>query len=260
MADDASALVTHDANEVEEIVSLKRGGQASLANFDIDGTMLTAWAIHSKVYEATVHSIYGVRNFNFRVHYNPGDTVVEVIRSNLLHLDYLPEFIEKGVGRINETMEKYYKEYLPEGEIVVLPGVGRLLSRLKQRGIALNIVTGNRKVAAEMFLEKAGLTEYFDSVITSDHAPTRKEKLLLSIELSRKATGKEYQRQNVFYFDDSLHSIPVSKELRIKSVAVATGETTEDALREAGPNFIFKDLKNTDAVIRTIFSKKKITR
>ncbi len=225
---------------------------SQLALFDIDGTMVRMWEVHEKVYASVVEALYGVKGFNFRAHYRPGETNEQVILSNLLHQGYSEQAVRQKLQDVGALMSKYYLEYIRRGDITVLPGVVPLLDSLRLRGVLTGIVTGNRGAIADMILNKAGIASYFHFVSSSDSSTDREGRILSAIAQAEKLSTQKYRKDRVYFFDDSDGSIPVSRKLGIKSVAVATGEIPKDRLKALGPDYLLDDLSNTNSILEVI--------
>ncbi len=234
--------------------------QDRLILFDIDGTLLTMWPVHEKVYESAINEIYGVPNVNFRSFYRPGDTNREVVKMNLEHLGYDAEFIRKGMDRIPEAMVRYYGKYTRPEDITVLPGVLALLGALKEKKIPMGVMTGNRQQTAQILLENAKLANYFPIISSADEGDSRESRLLYAIRRSESIFGMKLNMKNVFYIDDSDHSMPAARKLGIISVAVATGEVPYARLKAANPDYAFTSLRETSAIMQMLESGKGQTK
>ncbi|HVC57955.1 MAG TPA: HAD hydrolase-like protein [Candidatus Acidoferrales bacterium] len=220
-----------------------------LANFDIDGTIITMWGVHTKAYATTVKELYGIKDFDFRRFYKPGSTQQQAVTDNLLRMGHDIGFINKGLDRVPELMTKYYGKFITPESITILPGVVDLLKRLSAEGILAGVITGNSSSAAALILANSGLDRYFGYVSTPDAGNTRDERMLSAVKKAQAISGIKYAMGSVFYFDDSEHSIAVSRRLGIRSVAVATGETSREALAKEAPDYIMDNLSDTEAVM-----------
>jgi phosphoglycolate phosphatase-like HAD superfamily hydrolase len=220
-----------------------------LANFDLDGTLTTMWEVHTAAYVNTVEELYGVKGFNFRAHYEPGGTIQETVVSNLRHMGYGDDFIAKGLERVPELMASNYLRLVVPGSVKVLPGARRLLQRLSEESILAGVLTGNNSGVADLIVKHSGLGDYLSYVSTADDGSTRKERMLSAIGKAERISGFTYDLRNIFFFDDSSQSIPVSKEVGIRSIAVATGEASKELLAKARPDHMLDDLTDTEGII-----------
>ncbi|MDE1833114.1 MAG: HAD hydrolase-like protein [Candidatus Micrarchaeota archaeon] len=224
-----------------------------LANFDIDGTLLIMWGVHTAVYACTVEELYGIKGFNFREHYETGCTVQETVVSNLKHAGHSDNFINKGIARVPELMAANYQHLLSEdsfaSKITVLPGVIELLERLNKENILAGVITGNRSEVARLMLQRAGLSRYLLYLSTADDGETREQRIMGAIGKAQEISGFEYEKRRVFFFDDADKSILVSRKLGIRPIAVCTGELGRDALERAKPDYLLDDLADTEGII-----------
>lgn len=224
---------------------------SKLLLFDIDGTLVTMWKVHEKAYEFTINKLYGVSGVNFRTHYTPGDSNEEVVCNNLIALGYKKDFIESKIKDVAPTITDYYSLNVSSKDIEILPGVIKLLKSIK-KDLYTGIVTGNNTATANTMLSNAGLLEYFSFVIGSDKNNSREKRLLSAIKKAEDITSVRFRHEDVYYFDDSDTSIPISKKLRIKSIAVATGDTPYETLVKAKPDYLLKTMDDTAAILKII--------
>ncbi len=230
---------------------------AKILLFDIDGTLIDMWKIHEKAYEATINELYKVPNVNCRSNYTRGDPNEDVVRSNLCALGYENGFIEPKIGQVVPTLGKYYSKFITPNDVHLLNGVKELLEGLNgKKNTTLAIVTGNREAIAKLIIDSAGISNYFAFITGADQAEDRPRRLGMAIENANKILNVR-EKPDIYYFDDSYASIPVSRKLGIKSVAVATGETSYEKLQNAKPDYLFRDLSETKKVIDVLYPEEK---
>ena len=229
---------------------------------DLDGTAVDMYDVHTPVYAEMFHKVYGLTGIDFRGKYNPGGsnetTVREVLRyyRDVLHqYDYSDEFIESRMHLVVPILQKLYPQAIRNGTVNVLPGYEKLMQSLVKEEIPRGIVTGNILFITNLILDKSKLQKYFLFKTTPEDSTDRKGRLLVAIEKAQRITGQKYSRNNVYFFDDSITSIPISRELGIKSVAVATNsempkEIVIERLKAANPDYFFENLSDTEAVMK----------
>lgn len=228
---------------------------SKLLLFDIDGTLVTMWRVHEKAYEFTINKLYGVSGVNFRTHYTPGDSNEEVVTNNLMALGYKRNFIERKIKDVSSTIADYYSLNVSSKDIEILPGVIKLLKSIK-KDLCVGIVTGNNTTTANTMLSNAGLLEYFYFIIGADDDNSREERLLSAIKKAEDITSIRFSHEDVYYFDDSSASISISKKLGITSIAVATGDTPYEILAKAKPDYLLKNMVDTNLIIKIIGDKR----
>jgi phosphoglycolate phosphatase/pyrophosphatase PpaX len=68
-----------------------------------------------------------------------------------------------------EAFERFYRHYQEHiSEVVLFPGIRELLLRLKNHGAKICIFTGGGRVSTRFCLQKEGILELFDALITGD--------------------------------------------------------------------------------------------
>ncbi|MGA2800653.1 MAG: HAD hydrolase-like protein [Candidatus Micrarchaeaceae archaeon] len=235
---------------------LLRGGSAPssvLALFDIDGTMLTMWPTHEKTFASMFNELYDVPNVNFRNYYIPGETDEQDVWRTLKAMGYPDHFIRSKIRKVAPTLAKYFSMYCRDAQVTVLEGVRGLLDRLKEASnVTVGVVTGNPPEKYRLLLGKARLNGYFSFVAGSEVDENRKGRLLGGIRLAEENTGLHYKPNDVYFFDDSDASIPVSRKLGINSVAVATGDVPYEKLKSANPDYLLRNLGDIRAVLRIL--------
>ncbi len=136
----------------------------------------------------------------------------------------------------------------------VLPGVQRLLDAIDQRGdIFPGLLTGNSEEGARIKLEHFDLWRYFRCGAFGDEVANRNH--LFEIALQRaQANGAPHVRPtDVVVVGDTVLDVACAKEAGARSVAVATGPSDVETLRQTGADLVMCDLSDTNAFLRFIF-------
>jgi phosphoglycolate phosphatase-like HAD superfamily hydrolase len=140
----------------------------------------------------------------------------------------------------------------------ILPGVRPLLETLASRHtVHLGLLTGNYELAARMKLEHFDLWRYFSSPplgAFGDHTLDRN--LLLPRVMAQVAAsgGPFVTPTDAVVIGDTPLDVAVAKHGGARSVAVATGNHSADALRATGADVVFEDLSNTHAVLACLIA------
>lgn len=197
--------------------------------FDFDGTLVdTTELIHQSMRHAT---------------------------STVLGREYRRETLLNGVGRpLSEQMkifdaeradelldvyrrhnEAHHDEFIRE-----FPGVEEALSRLREAGLEMAVVTSKSRFSLEqtlnLFTGLGQLVEHFVAMEdTAEHKPYP-EPLLKGLELLA-AT-----REEAAYVGDSPYDIAAAKAAGITSVGVSWGAFPPESLREAEPDYLFPEM------------------
>jgi phosphoglycolate phosphatase-like HAD superfamily hydrolase len=229
-----------------------------LVLFDIDGTLL--WtdgagrrAIHRALLEET-GTAGPIDSYRF-----DGKTDPQIVRE-LLSLAGHPDAGEPE--RVTAVCRRYVG--LLEGELArpeqrtrVMPGVPELLAALEpheaERRVLVGLLTGNVERGAALKLASAGLDPARFTVgaygSDSHHRPD-----LPSVAARRAAAraGREFPGRDVVIIGDTPDDVACGRPIGARAVAVATGSYDETALRAAGAAHVFRDLRDTGAVLDAI--------
>ena len=142
-----------------------------------------------------------------------------------------------------ELLEVYrlYNEEHHEDLIREFPGVEASLTRLRNAGLGLAVVTSKRRSSVEMALDSfPGLREVVDVFVTMEDTTEHKPHpapLLKGLELLGGAPPKR-----AAYVGDAPFDVTAARAAGVMSVAVSWGAFTKEALRAAGPDHLVPDL------------------
>jgi len=221
----------------------------NLVLFDIDGTLLHAHGAGREAFAEAFEKVFGweqgVEHINFY-----GATDLSVFRRIAA---------ERGVESTSE-MEAAFFSALPAALETrlsacppeIYPGVPELLEALNpepvtpkftdEGGWTLGIVTGNIEATARSKLKYAGLLTYFTVFgCGCEHADR--------IEIARKALERAGDFDCGFLIGDTPSDINAARAHGLTSVAVATGGFAAEELENAGADFLFSDLTDTNRLL-----------
>ena len=168
-----------------------------------------------------------------------------------------PEVLLKTFGEpLETTMKKFFPE-MPVGEsikvyrsfhydnfgdlISVFPGMDDLIAEVKRRGYSLGLVTSRLYNTTMQGLEKYGLKEYFDVIVTANDTTKHKpDPEPVNITLEKLGAKPE----NSIMLGDTLFDLMCAKNAGVRSVLVSwslalSGKTKED-LGDAAPDYILE--------------------
>jgi pyrophosphatase PpaX len=145
--------------------------------------------------------------------------------------------------KAQELLETYsfFNEEHHKDLIRAFPGVETSLARLREAGLALAVVTSKRRSSVLMALDSfPGVKSLVDVFVTMEdtmeHKP-RPAPLLTGLELLGNVPP-----QRAAYVGDAPFDVEAARAAGVTSVAVGWGAFTEEALRAAEPDRLFKDL------------------
>jgi phosphoglycolate phosphatase len=224
--------------------------------FDIDGTLLLTDGAGRSALRTALETVYGtsgaVDGYHFHGKTDP-QIITELMVAAGLEL--------AGVRRQMPMMWPIYLEELRKEleirrarkTIMLLPGVPELLSRLEGEGVSLGLLTGNIEAAAYLKLEAAGVTARFKVGGYGSDSEDRLEIARVAVERSRSLSGDGGERAVTYVVvGDTPEDVACARAVNAGAVAVATGRHGVAELEETGADAVFSDLRDTEAVVRSI--------
>jgi predicted dehydrogenase/phosphoglycolate phosphatase-like HAD superfamily hydrolase len=153
---------------------------------------------------------------------------------------------ETGAGRRPEAAELdvFMREVIESEEYLGLdllqPGVHRALSRLREAGWRVVLVTLRRRSAGVAWqLERLGLQSLFDAVLVREGNRGRVDE---KRDLVRESLGKDLGPADVMVGDSEL-DVAVARALGVRAIAVTSGLREGAALAAASPDAILSGLE-----------------
>ena len=184
-----------------------------------------------------------------------GRTDPEIVRDLLRAGGKSDREIDAGLPELwRRYVEKLERE-IRAAEVRPLPGVAPLLERIEGAGAPLvpGLLTGNVREGARIKLEAAGLgfDRFRVGAFGSDHAH-RPELPAIAARRARESVGVEFAGKEIVIIGDTPLDVACGAHLGVRTIAVATGRHPYDELAECGPDHVFRDLGDVDAVWEAI--------
>ncbi len=246
MADNPPVLktATERAEAFPRAVQLKR-----LVLFDIDGTLLHSDGAGREAIRQALLAVYGtagpIATFSFA-----GNTDYQNFAGLLKGAGLSQEEIE---ARLPEAMALYpqrLRRIIGDFRVRTCPGVVPLLERLTAHPeLEVALLTGNLEEAAWIKLRAAGLDRFFTWGAFGSDARERTDLPPVAVERAYQRTGRRFAGKEIVIVGDTPADIACGQPLGVRTVAVATGPYSCEALRAWRPDFLFEDLTDADAVL-----------
>lgn len=203
--------------------------------FDKDGVLMLTETVWHRAFQDTL-KLYGIdKEYTWEEHQKisgkPTFEVVENLRKEYGLTAPIHEYVEKYRAR--------YKEIFREDGVEVPEGVKELLKKLKEEDIKVAIGTGSSRESCDLTLEKTGLAEFFDVVITSSDVAQSKphpETFLLA------ARGINMQPDQCVVIGDSINDVLGARSAGMKVIAITDKSYIEDP-ELASPDLEVKGFK-----------------
>jgi phosphoglycolate phosphatase-like HAD superfamily hydrolase len=219
--------------------------------FDIDGTLLNTGGAGQAAMEAAMREQFGEREPVAGISY-AGRTDRGIIQDIFRYygLDLSEE--------VRASFIATYMRHLP-GELacrpgLVLPGVVELLSHLHRReDVTLGLLTGNLLDGARRKLQHHGLDEYFDFALGAfgDEHVNRDDvaRTAYSVLSTHGSIADRLSLERLWVIGDTPADIQCARAIGAKSIAVATGIYSREALEAAGPDCLVDNFEDAEPVL-----------
>lgn len=217
--------------------------------FDIDGTILRCRdRVHIDSVATSVRRVMGFEITLAGIALQ-GNTDTGILREACERAGIPANVFEPQVSAILDAMCRNVTERRSELKLELMPGIEQTLSHLADRGAILGVATGNLEVIGWMKIEHAGLREYFHFGGFSDHFPMRSELIGHAARKARDLAGADAK---VCVVGDTPRDIEAAHANSLPVIAVATGHSSFDALREHRPEVCASSLADLLAASRSV--------
>lgn len=215
--------------------------------FDIDHTMTESGSGSEPFYFA-VKRVFGIEPSK--------DYAFETGKADIIYLVELSRASGIEPAEIERHMQELYAALLEfwninGSRLYRHKGVKELLEHLKMSGYALAVITGNIERTGRKKLELAGVLGFFDMELCSfgDAFVTRGRLIDETIMKAESKYNAKIDKRKVLYFGDSALDVAAAKESGVRICAVSTGKHSMEHLNGSFPDFVLKDLSDTEKVI-----------
>jgi beta-phosphoglucomutase len=140
-----------------------------------------------------------------------------------------------------------YDRIISENAIAPVKGVKEFLTAARAAGLKLIVATGNKLEATRLLLQKAGIGEFFETIVSQQDVKNQKP----APDIFLAAAGKMgLKPEECLVFEDALNGVTAAKAGNIPCIALTTG-SPEGELLQAGAQTTIADY--TDTKLQTIF-------
>jgi phosphoglycolate phosphatase-like HAD superfamily hydrolase len=224
--------------------------------WDIDGTLLYSGGVAGEAMRASMERVYGSASTEAR-HSYAGKTDRQII---------LETFAERDHDELISTIDHFTTTYIEElgsrrdaflTRCRVLDGAAAALQRLTTANVIQSVLTGNLQPIARIKLDLMGLTRFLDldaGAYGSDHH-RRTELVPIAAARAAQRYGRSFAGADVVVIGDTPHDIDCGRAAGARTIAVATGPFSADALRAHGADIVLENLADTNRVIDSIFGR-----
>jgi phosphoglycolate phosphatase len=208
--------------------------------FDIDGTLLLTGGAGKVAFNRVFEELYGETEIwqDVTPDGRTDDSLVHEVYQKRFGKIPNPDELSKIAARYNELMA----EELPRSErFRLMPFARETLTKLAaQPHVHLGLATGNYEAAAWHKLKHAGLDHHFTFGGFGSDAFDRLKLTQIALERGIQRIGTT--PESVYLIGDTIHDVTCGKAIGAKTIAVCTGSTKAEELKEAGADWVLTDL------------------
>jgi phosphoglycolate phosphatase-like HAD superfamily hydrolase len=217
--------------------------------WDIDGTLMDCQGVGRQALNITLQSLYGIAE-GFKT-INFSGTIDRQIIEAAKALHALSSFDEEHFWKQYRSILR--TEIQKNPQIKMLGGVQSLLETLqKQTDLYQIISTGNAKAGAWVKLEETRLAAYFQHGVFGDEADDRSALVALAIQKGQTLFDTTFESHEIFVIGDTPLDIQAAHQNGVRSIGVATGHYTTQALEVYKPEFLFDDFMDEGAFLMVL--------
>jgi phosphoglycolate phosphatase-like HAD superfamily hydrolase len=164
---------------------------------------------------------------------------------------------EEYQQRYAQALPEQYRRHADDLQQVgrALPGAAEALAALRQLpGVVQTVLTGNYKAVAATKLAVFELADALDLDVGAyaDDGTDRAALVPIAQKRASERYGRTFTRDNTIVVGDSTHDVAAAHQGGAAIIAVASGNTSADELREWGADIVLPDLTDTSLVVRHV--------
>ena len=227
---------------------------ARLVLFDVDGTLLSSGRRGLDAFSEALRRTYGtdgdVASYRFEGKLDP------VIVADLMRGAGIPDAVV--LERRGAALELYLdllEATLAAEPPALKPGAAELVARVASAPAAVSaLLTGNVRRGARIKLSAAGLWDRFRFGVFGDEAPRRVDLGPIALTRARELTGRDFTPGETVVVGDARADVECGRAIGARVVAVATGRTSAEELREAGADVVFPSFADVASACEAILA------
>ncbi|MBB4937778.1 phosphoglycolate phosphatase-like HAD superfamily hydrolase [Streptosporangium album] len=225
----------------------------TLVLWDIDHTLINISGVTRNIYADALHAATGRRLERIADFAGRTERAIstEVLRSHGIEVS--DGLLDSFGAAIAEAFAGYEAAIRERGR--ALPGALAALEALAERDdVVQSVLTGNMEPLAIGKLKAFGLDHLVDFEVAAygmDHED-RAALVGLAQERAARKYGESFTPRSTVLVGDTPNDVLAGHLGGARVVAVATGFSDTEALREAGAELVLEDLSDTDAVVRAV--------
>ena len=217
--------------------------------FDIDGTLIDSGEAGSRSLNLSFAELFSIRDA-FHGISMAGKTDTEIIKEGML---------KHGIsidGNLNVAIYTYLRHLRREIDNErrhLKPGIYELLEELTiVKDIQIGLLTGNIEPGARIKLDPFDLNKYFPTGAFGSDDEDRNKLLPIALKRFEERCRRKIRVNECLIVGDTPRDVQCAKIYEARSLGVATGPYSIDELKEAGADYVMKDLSSYEILFRLL--------
>ncbi|MGE5327940.1 MAG: HAD family hydrolase [Deltaproteobacteria bacterium] len=220
-----------------------------LLMWDVDGTLIRSEGLGKRAFEYAFEILTGIKNACSGINLG-GKVDIGIYKEMCEAFNVKAVEDEEFIKVYTRALEEIVKD---KCTMKINPNIVFLLETLESKKGVYNVLgTGNIEKGARLKLSPVDLNKYFKTGGFGDNETERWRIIKGGIRKSEELFGVKFENENIFVIGDTPRDIECAKKVGVRSIAVATGNFSEAELKESKPDFVFKDLSDTEQVLGSI--------
>jgi phosphoglycolate phosphatase-like HAD superfamily hydrolase len=216
--------------------------------FDIDGTLIRSGGAGMIAIKQVMKQMFDLEEIaSVEVHGRTDNGIFGDLfgHQSLSYDDHRDEFNAKYWELLPSTLQR------TSG--AVLPGVSELLKLLTNRNdIAMGILTGNSRRAAEIKLQHFELDSFFQFGGYGDFHSERNQVAELARQSAQSYLNDQFDETKMWVIGDTVNDVTCARHIGAQVLAVETGGGCKATLAESNPDCQLGSLVDTDSFMQAV--------
>ena len=194
--------------------------------FDLDGTLTMTQQFHYRA----LREVFGT----YGIEYTAKEDQEKYSGKGS---KYTCEQVLMGAGKnpdpamIDECANKKkiaYDKIISENDITAVPGIRDFLARAKAAKLKMIIATGNKLEATRLILQKAGIGEFFNEIVSQSDVKNQKPAPDIFLAAAARMGLKP---EECLVFEDAINGVTAAVAGHIPCIALTTGSVAAELLK-----------------------------
>lgn len=223
--------------------------------FDIDETMISSDGAGRRAIGRVLAERFNVPAEAANIPMS-GKTDPQILTEILAVAGWNDADIEKRMGELLDIYLSILEDEIAASRYYIIhPGVVDLLNNLHTRtDTYLGLLTGNVERGARMKLSRFELNHFFPMGAYGSDSANRMDLPAIAAKRAHKHFNIEFVPAEIVIIGDAINDVLCAKGYGAKSIAVNTGRTSWEDLERHEPDYLFKNLGDTNMIVQAIFS------